>query len=86
MAIVSNRGSDDVTFIDVAGRHVIATVPVGRRPGGMAVNGRGTRLYVANNDSGTVSIVSIPGREVSGTIKVGRTPDGLAFVPRREGA
>jgi len=60
-------------------------VPVGKRPGGMAVNGRGTRLYVANNDSGTVSIVSIPGREVSGTIQAGRTPDGLAFVSSEGG-
>jgi YVTN family beta-propeller protein len=52
----------------------------------MAVNGRGTRLYVANNDSGTVSIVSIPGREVSGTIPVGKVPDGLAFVAESRGS
>jgi YVTN family beta-propeller protein len=81
LAVISNRMSDDLTFLDIAARQTIGTVTVGKQPGGLVANPRGTRLYVANNDSGSVSIVSIAGREVTGSIPVGRGPDGLAFVP-----
>ena len=48
---VSNERSGDVTIIDGAGRNVIATIPVGKRPRGLHASPDGKRLYVALSGS-----------------------------------
>jgi DNA-binding beta-propeller fold protein YncE len=37
--------------IDIATKNVIATIPVGKTPLGIAVSPNGTHLYVANENS-----------------------------------
>ena len=44
-----------VSVIDIASNTVVATVPVGNGPTGVAVNPAGTRAYVANAGSNNVS-------------------------------
>lgn len=81
MALVANRGSDDVTALDVASRQVVATVPVGRQPVALAINDRATRLFVANSGSSSVSVIALPGLEVTATIATGDAPSAVAFAP-----
>src|SRR4051812_7078976 len=51
LVCVSNERSGDVTIIDGAGRNVIATIPVGKRPRGLHPSPDGKLLYVALSGS-----------------------------------
>jgi DNA-binding beta-propeller fold protein YncE len=61
---------------------VIATLHLGKKPSGMAINNAGTMALVANRDDGTVSMLSIDGKEVkiTDTVTVGAASDGVAAV------
>jgi YVTN family beta-propeller protein len=48
---VSDESGGNVAVVDPAAGAVIATIPVGRRPRGIAVSADGTRLYVALSGS-----------------------------------
>ncbi len=81
--------SDDRLFvIDLTARppKVIATVKLGKRPSGMAINRAGNLALVANRDDGTISVLSIVGKEVkvTDTVTVGAGPEqvtGVAITP-----
>lgn len=64
--------------LSVAARYVIARIPVGRNPRGLALSRDGKRLYVANRLDDTVTYVDAGRGVVAGTIVVGqlagRTP------------
>ena len=47
-AYVTNNGSNTVSVIDTATNTVVATIPVGFRPFGVAITPDGTRAYVTN--------------------------------------
>jgi DNA-binding beta-propeller fold protein YncE len=61
---------------------VIATLNLGKKPSGLAINAAGTMALVANRDDGTVSVLSISGKEVkvTDTVTVGAASDGVATV------
>jgi serine/threonine-protein kinase len=59
---------------------VIATIPVGTHPDGVAVAPDGRRAYVTNNDAGSVSMIDTATNIVTATIPVGR-PIGVAATP-----
>jgi len=61
---------------------VKTTIPVGRKPFGVAADPRTKRIYVANFGSGTVSVISARTGTVVTTIRVGRVPIGS---PRTRG-
>jgi YVTN family beta-propeller protein len=50
-----NAGSNTVSVIDAATNKVVATVPVGDFPGGVAATPGGTHAYVANFDPNNIS-------------------------------
>ena len=91
-AYISNFGSGTVSVIDAGSAAscagtgqvppppcVVATVPVGAFPGGVAVNPAGTLVYVANQDDGTVSVIRTSDNTVvGGPIPVGVQPWGVA--------
>src|SRR4029453_7413460 len=56
-AYISKRFSHDVSVIDTATNTVVAMVPVGTNPYGVAVNPTGAFAYVANSTSGDVSVI-----------------------------
>ena len=64
-AYTANVGSNDVSVIDIAGRTVIATIPVGRRPYAVALSGG--RGFVTNQYANTLSVID------TGTLKVVKT-------------
>ena len=59
---------------------VVATVPVGADPWGIALSPDGTRAYVANYGSGTLSIINTSALTTS-TVGVGSGPAYLALTP-----
>jgi len=60
---------------------IIATVPVGHSPLGLAINATTNRVYVANYMDGTVSIVDEKTNTVIKTVPVGTNPSRIAVNP-----
>ena len=56
-----------------------ATVPVGKRPWGIALTPDGRKLYTANGPSNDVSVVDTDSLTVEKTIPVGKIPWGVAL-------
>jgi YVTN family beta-propeller protein len=79
-AYVANFGSNTVSVIDIATNTVVATIPVGVEPAGVAITPDGTRAYVTNF-VGTVSVIDAATNTVVVTIPVGQVPIGIAITP-----
>jgi YVTN family beta-propeller protein len=84
---VSNTRSGTVSVIDAGTNTVVATIPAGDNPYGMAVSPDGGRLYVANDNlaAGTVTVLdaatgatiaTIPTGNGNSTLSVTVSPDG----------
>src|SRR5262245_26898215 len=73
-AYITNQISNTVSVIDTATDTVIATIPVGPSPFGVAVSPDGSKVYVANTSSNTVSVIDTATNAVSATITVGLPP------------
>src|SRR5207249_5961868 len=68
-------GGGHVSVIDTTANTVIATVPVGGQPEGVAVHPDGKRVYVANvSGPGTMSVIDTSTNTVASTILVGAAP------------
>ncbi|MET8645927.1 cytochrome D1 domain-containing protein, partial [Streptomyces sp. NPDC004675] len=80
-AYVANGGSGNVSVIDTRTNTVVATVPVGSGPQGVASTPNGRRVYVANRGSNTVSVIDTRTNTVVATIPVGTMPLGIAITP-----
>jgi YVTN family beta-propeller protein len=63
-----------VSVIATATNALIATIPVGSGPVGVAVTPDGRKIYVANSESNTVSVISAATDKVTATIPVGKSP------------
>ena len=74
--VVSNEFSGDLSIIDAARGAVIATVPVGKRPRGLALSSADGRAYVAL----TGSPVTPPGTDPATLPPPDRTADGIGRV------
>jgi DNA-binding beta-propeller fold protein YncE len=61
---------------------VIATLNLGKRPSGLAINAAGTLALVCNRDDGTISVLSIAGKDVkvTDTVSVGAGADSVSAV------
>jgi YVTN family beta-propeller protein len=60
---------------------VIATIPVGGAPYGVAINPTNGLVYVTNSNSNTVSVINPATNTVVATIPVGGAPYGVAINP-----
>lgn len=80
-AYIANWGSANVSVLDTATNTVVATIPVGTAPAGVAVNLLGTRVYVTNDYDNTVSVIDTSTNAVVATIPVGTEPYGVAVNP-----
>src|SRR5256885_6783060 len=76
---VTNEKSDNVTVIDAATRKVIQSIPVGKRPRGVAVSPDGRRVYVTNSNSDTLSVIDARSLAVLSTVPAGLDPEGLTL-------
>jgi YVTN family beta-propeller protein len=78
-AYIPNYGSNTVSVIDGVNYAVVATIPVGTNPYGVAVSTDGSRAYVANEGSNSVSVINTATNSVISTISVGSKPHGIAL-------
>ncbi len=78
---VTNVLSNTVSVIDAATNTVVATIPVGNLPDGVAVTPDGTHVYIANLADNTVSVIATASNTVVATITVGNGPVGVAITP-----
>src|SRR5258706_16261865 len=82
-AYITNQSSSTVSVIDTATDTVIAAIPVGLTPFGVAVSPDGSKVYITNQSSNTVSVIDTAANMVSATIPVGLSPLGAAVNPDR---
>jgi uncharacterized repeat protein (TIGR01451 family) len=80
-AYVANQQDDNVSVIDTATNAVVATVPVGVNPFGVAVTPDSSRAYVGNAGSQDLSVIDTATNAVFAIIPVGVEPDGIAISP-----
>src|SRR5215831_4067975 len=78
-AYITNQSSITVSVIDTATDTVIATIPVGLNPFGVAVSPDGSKVYVTNISSNTVSVIDTATNAVIATIPVGLPPPPPPF-------
>jgi len=84
MGVFGDPNNTDLSVIDLATNTVIATVPVGTNPQGVAINPAGTMVYVANTGSNEFTVIDTTTYEaitISGPGGMGATgaavhPDG----------
>ena len=70
-----------VSVLDTASNTVVATVPVGSDPHGVAVTPDGAFVYITNRGSNTVSVIASASNTVVATVPVGNNPRGVAVTP-----
>ncbi|MBB4424729.1 YVTN family beta-propeller protein/autotransporter-associated beta strand protein [Bradyrhizobium sp. CIR48] len=74
--------SGAVEVIDVAGRTVVATIPVAGLTAGLALSPDGSSLYVTSSSGGSVTVISTATNLVVGSpIAVGVAPFGVVVSP-----
>jgi YVTN family beta-propeller protein len=78
-AYVANA-SGTVSVIDTATNSVVATIPVGIFPSGVAITPNGARVYVANIVN-SISVIDTATNTVVVTIPSGQFPNGVAITP-----
>jgi YVTN family beta-propeller protein len=71
-AVISNTDVSTVTVVDLQNGSVLATIPVGRKPEGVAI--MGDLALVANREDGTLSVIDLNTLKVVQTIAVGPNP------------
>ena len=77
-------GGNNVDVIDIttaSSPTLVATVPVGTDPYGVAVDATDNLVYVSNYGGNTVSVIDGLSNTVRQTIPVGSNPQGVAFNP-----
>jgi YVTN family beta-propeller protein len=80
LAYVTNRFSDTISVIATASNAVVATIPVGDLPVGVAITPNGKFAYVTNQSSATVSMIATASNTVVAIIPVGDNPVGVAIT------
>jgi YVTN family beta-propeller protein len=82
-AYVAINDGNSVAVIDTASHTVIATLPVGAGPSGVAATPDGRFVYVTNNRGPefSVSVIDVESNSVIATVPVGPMPSGVATTP-----
>jgi|GEM_PF-5554231 len=80
-AYISNQSNNNVSVINTTTNTLVATVPVGDNPTGVAVHPGSARVYVANENSATVSVINTATNTVVAVVPVGSFPRGVAVLP-----
>ena len=81
---VSNEKGNSITIVDGDKLAVVATVPVGNRPRGIALSPDGKWLYICASEDDTIEIMDTATRQIVGTLPSG--PDPEVIVISRDGS
>src|SRR5207302_10648099 len=85
LAYITDESANALSIVDTSTNTVVATVPVGTVPIGVAVTPDGSGVYVANSGDGTVSVIDTSTNTVVATVPVGVVPIGVAVTPDGSG-
>ncbi len=80
-AYVSNELDDTIAVVSGADGRLVATIPVGRRPRGLALSADARLLYVALGDDNGIAVVDTATRRVVGTLPSGPDPEFFVLHP-----
>src|SRR5438309_6777582 len=78
---VSNEIPNTISVVSLRTNAVIATVPVGKRPRGMALSPDRRTVYVALGQDEALGVVDLASGQRTGTIPANRDPEPLALSP-----
>ena len=78
---VSNFESNTVSVVKPDTAAILADIPLGDGPWGVAINPAGTEVWVTQRNGRSVSVIDVAKRTVVATIPVGSTPLGVAIHP-----
>lgn len=81
LAYVPNQTGATVAVVDLSNGAVIATVPVGAAPIGVAAAPGGRYVYITQHNADTVAVVSTNTNTVLAQISAGSKPMGVAVSP-----
>ncbi|PEQ55453.1 hypothetical protein CN469_28295 [Bacillus cereus] len=76
---MANQVDNNVSVIDTNSNTVVATVPVGNNPFGVAITPDGSFAYVTNFNIANVSVIDTSSNTVVTTVPVGISPFGVAI-------
>lgn len=79
--VSSSMKNNDVAAISMSNYTVLATIPVGTAPIGLAVSPDNGSLYVTNSGDNTLTVINISTNRPVATINVGNTPYSVAVSP-----
>jgi YVTN family beta-propeller protein len=71
---VTNQQDNTLSVIDGRTYKVVATVPAGVAPEGVAVTKDGRHVYIANSGSARVSVLDTGNNKIVTTVPVGKSP------------
>ncbi|RZK35331.1 MAG: YncE family protein, partial [Pedobacter sp.] len=80
-AYIADVYLDIVSVIDINTNNIVARIPVGEGPTGVAVSPDGTRVYVANYDSHNVSVIDALENKVIATIQLNNALGSIRVSP-----
>ena len=80
LVVISDLGSGDVVFVDVAGGKVVKRLNVGKNAEGILIAPDGSRAYVAAAADNKVVILDLKKLEIAGEFRTGNGPDGMALA------
>lgn len=80
-AYVADPHTSTVSVIDTAGNKVVANIPDGAYPWGLAIAPDGSRVYVADAESNAAVVIDTTKKKVVAKVAVGNDPIGVAISP-----
>jgi YVTN family beta-propeller protein len=78
---VANYSGNSVIVINTQDDQVIANIPVGNGPAGIAFNSTGSKAYVTNSFSNTMSIIDVATNIVASTLPAPDNATAIARIP-----
>jgi YVTN family beta-propeller protein len=78
-AFVANYGDNSVGVFNTASDSLVATIPVGTNPVGVAVSPDGTKVLVANAYDSTVSVINAATDAVTATVPLPSAPTAITI-------
>jgi YVTN family beta-propeller protein len=79
--LVANWCSYDLSVVNIAERHVVATLPMGPYPRGLAISRDSATAYVAIMGSDDITKVNLLTMKIEGSFVVGDSPRHLVMSP-----
>ncbi|MDY0811845.1 PxKF domain-containing protein [Kitasatospora purpeofusca] len=81
LVYLTDAFANSLVAYDLSSGSVAGTVPVGMRPGPVAVSPDGSQVWVGNQFGNSISVIDTATRTVTATLTGGQYPSAIAFSP-----